>query len=257
YKDIKKIIKSGGLVLFTGTPCQVGGLKSYLGNEYDNLICVDIVCHGVPSNKIFKSYINKLKNEFSEYQNETGFEFRNCKAWGYAPRMTPNTSNKVLVGVKNAYMYAFDKALIFRKSCYDCKFNGINRVGDITIADFWGVGQFDDPLKHNVSKGVSLVLVNNDKGSSIISSLDKVFKEKREIDEATKLNGNIMRSSTYDNRRDEVIDSFLSNDKTLRQICQEFALIDRTPKALIERILTRINLYFPLKNIYNLLHQWI
>lgn len=253
-KDIKSILKTGRSVLFTGTPCQVGGLKSFLGKEYDNLTCIDIVCHGVPSNEIFKSYIRKLKKEFPKYQYATGFEFRNLKAWGYAPHVTPVKSKHILSGISNAYMYAFDKALIFRHSCYNCQFNGLRRVGDITIADFWGIGQMGIPFKHDVSKGVSLVLVNNERGRYIVSHLDNVFIERREISEALRRNSNLVISSRYNECREEAIRAFLSEEKKLSQICQEFSLINKSLKAIIERFLTRLNLFFPLKSIYNKLH---
>lgn len=254
FKEIKTILQIGRKVLFTGTPCQVGGLKSYLGRDFENLICVDIVCHGIPSNELFKSYIRKLKKEFPKYNSATGFEFRNLNAWGYAPRPKPETSNHALVGVKNAYMYAFDKALIFRKSCYDCQFNGVRRVGDLTIADFWGLGHDGMPFKHDVSKGVSLVLVNNDRGKCVLSQLKDVFVEKREMSEAIKRNGNLIKSSKYNNYREEIIKAFLSEDKSLSQISREFSLIDRSPIAIIERFLIRINLFFLFKRIYNKLH---
>ncbi len=254
FKEIKSILKTGRKILFTGTPCQVGGLKSYLGKEYDNLICVDIVCHGVPSNELFKSYLNKLKIEYPKYRNATGFEFRNRNAWGYAPHFTSENSNNTLVGIKNAYMYAFDKSLIFRNSCYACQFNGLKRVGDITIADFWGIGQTGIPFKYDVSKGVSLVLVNNDRGTYVMSQLNDVFMEKREMCEALKRNGNIITSSPYSSKREDVINAFLSDGMTLSQICKDYSLITNTPKAIIERFLTRINLFFPLKYIYNKLH---
>lgn len=254
FKEIKSVLKTGRRVLFTGTPCQVGGLKSYLGKEYDDLISVDIVCHGVPSNKLFKSYISKLKREFPRYKKASGFGFRNQKAWGCSPHFTSKMTKQSLVGVKNAYMYAFDKALIFRNSCYECQFNGLKRVGDITIADFWGIGQTGIPFKHNVSQGVSLVLVNNDLGRYVMSQLKDVFKEKREISEAIKRNGNIINSSPYSSIRGDVINAFLSDGMTLSQICKDYSLIQYTPKAIIERLLSRLNLFFPLKRIYNKLH---
>lgn len=254
FKEIRSTLDSGRKVLFTGTPCQVAGLKSFLGKDYTNLLCIDIVCHGVPSNDIFKAYINKLKKEYPKYKDETGFEFRNLRAWGYAPSTKTKYSNKILVGAKNAYMYAFEKALIFRESCYDCQFNGLKRVGDITIADFWGIGQFGIPFKHDVSKGVSLILVNNTRGEFMISHLDNIFIERRDINEAIKLNHNIIRSSKYCDNRDIVINSFLSEDKTLTKICKDFSLLDKSIKGRIERLLTRFNLYFPLKSIYNKLH---
>lgn len=120
FIETRNRLREGKYVLFTGTPCQIAGLKSFLITPYEKLITVDIVCHGVPSNKLFLSYINKLKNEYGEYASADGFEFRNRRSWGIAPAPTrKNCRLKPLTGISNLYMAAFGKAAIFRESCYD------------------------------------------------------------------------------------------------------------------------------------------
>jgi len=256
FKAVKKQLNDGHKVLFTGTPCQVGGLKSFLGKDYVNLICVDIVCHGVPSNELFKAYITKLKKEYPEYNGETGFEFRNRRAWGIAPRTTRKNSWRMLTGVKNLYMLAFEKSLLFRKSCYDCQFNGLKRFGDITIADFWGIGK-DEPFRHDVTKGVSLVIPNNDKGDNLLHDLEDVFMEQRNLINAVEHNDNLVKSSPLNANRDAVIGDFMNPDVSLCEVANRFQLVNNSTKAKLKRLLIKLRLFYATKSIYNKVKIWI
>lgn len=257
--DIKKTfiqtrnaLKQERYVLFSGTPCQIAGLRSFLLKHYNKLVTIDIVCHGVPSNYLFLNYISKLKAEHKEYASATGFEFRNRRGWGYAPSiMTSKSKRQTLTGVRNLYMAAFDNASIFRQSCYDCRFNGLKRVGDITIADYWGIGLQGTPFRHDVTKGVSLILTNTNLGRKIIAELKECFIEHRPLNESIKYNHNLVNSSTETLSRKDIIAAFNSPDMTLEEINRRYKLVGTGIMATIRNILINTGLFWPLKSIVN------
>ena len=148
-------------------------------------------------------------------------------------------------------MAAFKKAATFRQSCYDCRFNGLSRIGDITIADFWGIGAFGKPFRHDVSNGVSLVLLNSDKGREVFGELKDCFVEKRVVDEATRLNHNLVGSSQRPADREGVIEAFNNPDLSLRDIDSRFHLTETGLKAKALDLLTSTGLYWPVKSIVN------
>lgn len=158
YAKAQQDLKSGCPVLFSGTPCQVAGLRQYLGRDYDNLICVDIICHSVPSPMAWRSYLLSLGKA-------TAVNFRDKRdSWqGYYLSVGLADGGEVLVrGKENRYMRAFIQGLSTRPSCYGCKFKGINRGSDITLGDFWGVEEVCPTAFHK--SGTSLVLIQTERG---------------------------------------------------------------------------------------------
>lgn len=194
YKEINEKLKET-IVLFSGTPCQVQGLKNYLGKENENLITVDIVCHGVPSPQIFEDYKNyqqkvfnsKIKDIKFRYKTENVFqnmyiEFENEKVY-----ICPSRDDK--------YYKLFDIDL--RESCYNCKFSNTNRVGDITLGDFWKVEKVIEGFDDN--KGVSLVILNTDKGREIFKEIKQnLIVNQVNIEQA--LQPNLIRPTSKDKR---------------------------------------------------------
>lgn len=252
FVEARQALRNGRYVLFTGTPCQIAGLRSFLIKPYEKLVTVDIVCHGVPSNALFINYIDKLKSGYSKYASATGFEFRNRRGWGIAPYATgENCRLGTLVGVPNLYMSAFEKAAIFRESCYDCHFNGLARVGDITIADFWGIGASGKPFRHDVTKGVSLILINSDSGKAIVENLTDCFIEKRDLNEATKLNHNLVGSSKRPSYRNELIESFNNPELSLEKINNQYSLVSTGLKNRLRDTLIKTGLFWPIKSAIN------
>ena len=176
YSQIKTLLKNNKKVLFTGTPCQVAGLKCFLQKEYNNLYCVDIICHGVPSPKVFRKYINeKIKNKDEKWVN-TNFRDK-CNGW--RPQLTTTTTTTTLAAQNDAFMKGFLSNLFLRKTCTECKFQTIPRQGDLTIGDFWGIWNFDKNL--NDEKGTSVVLENTIKGHLLINILQKSAKMFKEV----------------------------------------------------------------------------
>lgn len=250
YKDVKNDLLTGRKVLFTGTPCQVAGLKSFLRKDFDNLILVDIACHGVPSLSVFQSYVNKVEKRLKINKIAT-FGFRKINGWGFVTSIEKNGRYQSLYGIDNLYMKAFDKAAIFRKSCYQCPFASIHRVGDCTIGDFWGIGHFGDKFRYDTLKGVSLVLVNNNRGHAVINSLQNCFIEERNLRESFHMNHNLIAPSTLHPKRDEVIAAFLDENMTLENINKEFHLVNKNIKSKVSEWSERFGVYSIIKRIYN------
>ena len=198
YLKVKRFLSEGRIVMFTGTPCQVSGLKKFLGKDYDNLLTVDVVCHGVPSPKVWRMYLKEIfaregkKNSVllhpihERNAHVRGISFRDkslgWKKYSFALILSKATAvgeqNTVLLSSifnENPFMKAFLFNLSLRPSCYACPAKSGKSESDVTIADFWGIEdvlpEFDD------DKGVSLVMLMNQKGERWFNSLSTLSVE--------------------------------------------------------------------------------
>lgn len=164
YSKVKSDLKIERPVMFIGTPCQVAGLKKYLKQIPDYLYLVDLICHGVPSQQMLREHVNHvLDNQVVEHLSfRKGSMFRieltsHCKTYSSEPR-------------KDMYFHAFLTGISYRKSCYQCPFARKERVGDVTIGDFWGLKDAASlPLK--ISEGISLLMPSSEKGMDLIDSV--------------------------------------------------------------------------------------
>lgn len=208
YREAESFLKRGRTVLFTGCPCQITGLHNYLGKDYHNLISVDFLCHGVPSPGVWRKYLkeasvsfpmtNESKSLSSAFPNQcskiTDIDFRNKQQFGWKNFCLTITGlsdgmENVLLSDKhknNPFMKGFLGDLYLRPSCYNCKCKNGASHSDLTIADFWGISSvmpdFDD------DRGVSLVLVNTDKGRNVLESCDLEIRSST-LDDARRFNG--------------------------------------------------------------------
>lgn len=167
YPKIKSILKDNIPVLFSGTPCQVAGLKLYLRKNYNNLYTVDLICHGVPSPLIFKDYLKlvKGKNEICHINMKS-----KSKKKGTAIRFDFLNGKHICQTLKtDLWNKLYFRHYIVRLSCHDCQFTHYNRPGDITIGDYWGIDKYH-PDFHS-GKMVSLIMVNNGKGTCMLNSI--------------------------------------------------------------------------------------
>lgn len=204
YKKVEEYLKNDVFVLFTGTPCQISGLKAYLGKEYKNLITQDIICHGVPSPKVWQIYLKYLETSTNEkISKEIPPQFRN-KTSGWK-------KNSVLVAFsgggqileeasKNLYMKAFLNNLCLRNSCYNCHSKSLERQSDITLADFWGVENVCPEMFD--AKGTSLVFVNSEKGRILFECILHEMRYKEvDINAAVKYNTSAYKSCERNPKR--------------------------------------------------------
>ncbi|WP_291589280.1 Coenzyme F420 hydrogenase/dehydrogenase, beta subunit C-terminal domain [Bacteroides sp.] len=163
FRQVKQDLKSGRIVLFSGTPCQTAGLNSYVGKKLrDNLFLVDIVCHGVPGPKLWHDYIEYLEHKQGDKIRRVNF--RDKQLFGWAAHR--ESFEFVQEDGKKIFKELFYKHIMFRHSCGVCHFCNTTRPSDITIADFWG-WQKTNPDFNRDDKGVSLVFVNTEKGRKL------------------------------------------------------------------------------------------
>lgn len=212
YAQCKKYLKTGRLVLFTGTPCQIAGLKTFLKTDYPNLIAVDFICHGVPSPGVWRKYINEDYKFKSKLQQDLvrSISFRDkSNGWhnyGLAITLDSNqlsrTDNSqcsiITPCCDNEYMRSFLNDLCLRPICYDCPFKDGKSWSDLTLADFWGIEKIYPEIDDD--KGVSLVIVKTAKGSELFNKLGinhGIIKS----EEALKFNPAYMVSATIPPKR--------------------------------------------------------
>ena len=202
YKETKDILEAGRSVLFTGTPCQIAGLNAFLQKDYENLYTVEIVCHGTPSPKVFKKYLeeNFDLNMIENYN----FRPKTHRGWGCGVLLDVKVNNKskLIEGYKDCYNLAFHAGLIARNSCGECKFNKLPRQANITIGDFWGIDKVNK--KYNDKKGISVVLINNLKGEILLNILNSSskFLKKVPIKSAIRSNPNIIKPNKNHRQRE-------------------------------------------------------
>ena len=166
FRQVKKDLKEGKIVMFSGTPCQTSGLNAYIGKKLRaNLYLVDIVCHGVPSPYLWRDYIAYLEKK----QGDTicWVNFRDKQEFGWAAH---RETFKFINGGKMIYTFLFYQHIMFRRSCGKCYFANTRRPSDITLADFWGWEKTDTEINKD-NKGVSLVLINTEKGEKLFEAV--------------------------------------------------------------------------------------
>ena len=178
FRQVKQDLKNGLTVLFSGTPCQTSGLNSYVGKKLrENLVLIDIVCHGVPGPYIWRNYLAYLEKKQGDII--TMVNFRDKERFGWKAHKETFTFEG---GYKMNFTYVFYQHIMFRHSCGKCHFCNTTRPSDITIADFWG-WEKTDPNFNQDDKGCSLVLVNTPKGREIFEAVkDKLNTIPAELD---------------------------------------------------------------------------
>ena len=188
-------------ILFVGTPCQVAGLKSFLKKDYDNLICIDLICHGVPSPKLFEKYIKELENNQNDKLVKYDFRDKSTGWDSYSNTAIFEKSKKTELQSNNDYMKLFLSDVALRESCYNCNFKLGNKYSDITLGDFWGVKDYYPDMYNK--DGVSAVIVNTNKGIELINSIkaDLVYKICK-LDEIVDGNPSLVKSSNRSIKRE-------------------------------------------------------
>ena len=204
-KECEKFLKEGATVLFTGTPCQIQGLRKFLRKDYDNLLTVDIICHGVPSVLMWKKYIDFHEKRAGSKVVKTGFRRKDCgwrqfSLWFSFANHTEYSEPQT----KGKWMLTFNKNIMMRKSCYDCPAKGCNIVSDITIGDFWGIKNY---LTDDDNKGTSIVFVNTPKGAEYLKEIaDKLTLTEIKNYDALKHNTQLLKSLPHHPKREKFIE---------------------------------------------------
>lgn len=165
FSQAKRILDQGRHVLFSGTPCQIMGLRNFLGKDYPNLLAVDLICHGVPSPVVWSRYVRERTGKDGERLESVSFRSK-TKSWsGYEVCLRYEDSEYRVHHRDDPYMRGFLRDLYLRPSCYQCVAKGTRRVADITLADLWGAAKICPELFDD--KGTSLVLIHSEKGKAV------------------------------------------------------------------------------------------
>lgn len=190
FSQIKKLLDAGEKVLFAGTPCQVAAIKSYLSKDFDGFYSVDLVCHGVPSPLLRKEWMEYKTKESGNEVVDMKFRVKNPDQHCTAIQYYYKDKSSLKVPLPNdVYFLSFVYNYTLRKSCYNCKYAKLERVGDITLADFWGYEPKSLKYK-SYRKGTSMMLINSSKGEYLFNLIKgDVILDKRSIQEA--INGNL------------------------------------------------------------------
>lgn len=193
YKKAKEYLNKGTVVLFTGTPCQIEGLYAFLQKKYVNLYTQDIICHGVPSPKVWQKYMEYRKKQDKNDPVRINFRQKD-DGWNlYALLLQYNNSAYKTNHNDDLFMQAFLKNVCLRDSCYNCAFKDKHRKSDITLADFWGINNIDETM--NDDKGTSLVIINSDKGKELFNKIkDKIVSKKVDFEKSIQYNQSMYKS---------------------------------------------------------------
>lgn len=174
FKSVAADLKANKLVLFSGTPCQVAGLKKFLHKDYTNLITCDLLCHGVPSPLVFKDYISLIQKKRRNMITNINMKDK-TEGWGKQSLRIYYENNTSEQGTSLSYLWnkVFFSNLALRPSCYACKFVDYNRCSDLTIGDYWNINKFH-PEFYN-KDGVSIILIQTDRGFDIFNAIKEHF----------------------------------------------------------------------------------
>ena len=200
FSDVKSYLDEGKSVLFSGTPCQVAGLNKFLGKPYENLLTVDLACHGAPSPGLWEKYVAALARKHGS--RVIGVQFRDkSQSWRRYEFTVQTTERKVSVPCfKDVYMTLFLQDMSLRPSCYCCPAKGGKSHSDITLADLWNVSAVAEDMDDD--RGTSLVLANTLKGKAAVSAVCEGLVEV-DVVEAIKRNAGFLEGMEVPERRDE------------------------------------------------------
>lgn len=170
YLKVQDSLEHGKTVLFSGVSCQINALKSYLGKNYTNLICVDVICHGVPSPRLWKKYTDYLEEKYRAAISNVQFRYKKYVWQSFGMYYENDNSNSYYCSKEfDPFLRMFLNDYCLRPSCYMCQFKGFDREADITIGDFWGVDEYTPGL--NDGKGTSIVLIHSLVGQRLFEKI--------------------------------------------------------------------------------------
>ena len=233
YKKAKEFLDNDKYVLFTGTPCQIEGLYKFLRRDYDKLYTQDFICHGVPSPRVWRKYLKETNNMYNSQPKNISFRSKD-NSWQdfelkiqYENNVYRNTQGK------DTYLRAFLNDICLRDSCYQCNFKKKNRLSDFTLADFWGIDNIDKSM--NDDKGISLVVVNSNKGKELFEKLKENLEYKEvNFDDAIKYNMNMVSSVKMNKNREKFFNDLDKND--LDSLVKKYI----KKKSILRRILGKV-----------------
>lgn len=229
YSEVKTLLSEGKKVLFSGTPCQIGGLRGFLRKDYDNLFTVDLICHGVASPKLFQKYIEWLGKEtkgkilYYNFRDKSG-------GWGLGYKAKTKTKTKTKTANLDPYYYHFLKGDTYRECCYRCRYCTQERISDITVGDYWGIER--EHPKFYSTKGVSVMLLNTEKALNCFEQAKSMFYiQESTFKQASRNNHNLLSPTKRTLLRDTVY-----NQLDDRNTEEYFNTVLKTPNRFVDKL---------------------
>ena len=211
FAEIKARLDAGQEVLFSGTPCQVGGLRAFLRKDYEKLLLVDFVCHSVPSPMVWRAFLKEISGRNQIASINLRSKANGWSRYRYSHKIEFSSGESL--EIKNAdslYMKLFVNEYISRDSCADCRFKGYERVSDLTLGDFWGIWEIAPEMDDD--KGTSVVLVHSEKGASAFAQLENKIRIKMlPLEDASRCNPAMITPAKHNENRDEVLKMIREN----------------------------------------------
>ncbi len=240
FPAVKEFLTNNKFVLFSGTPCQIAGLKSFLGDSPDNLILTEVVCHGVPSPKVWDLYISSLENNSDSKVRFVTFRDK-VKSWlnsDFVVCFDDGTEFRQ-ANSDNLYMKAFLTSLSIRPSCTDCRFKRFQSGADITMGDFWGSSELGASYKDDI--GISVISLNSDKGRRFFEQIVGSFKGvvKLSEKEAFVFNESYAKSAMKNRYSSVFLDS--CNIDNIEELIQRYAISLSNKQTFPSSVLDKIN----------------
>lgn len=203
YLETRSLLENGKQVLYSGTPCQIAGLRAFLKKDYDRLLAVDILCHGVPSPEVFRLYVDNLQQKHGKRVVDVRFRSKNLGWKNYCTQVLFEDGSSS-TELKDTYMDGFLKNTYLRESCYQCLYAKAERVGDITLGDFWGYQETAPEHIEDDNRGISLVMVNTESGAHAFNHIKRQLAvAPRKLEEAEKGNPILKKSASKHERAQE------------------------------------------------------
>ena len=240
FEKVKNVLNDGKLVLFSGTPCQCGGLSLYLNKIYDNLILVDFICHGVPSPLVWQKYLNYMAKGRAVKNINFRDKIIGWQKFSFTVEYNDGTRYSVPF-FENTYMNLFLKNYILRTSCYNCSSKYPNKYSDITLGDLWGA---DIIIPNHDDKGITLALINSDKGRKVFENIKNCMNVVPvNSGDAFKYNPNALSSASMPENRQIIFDYLSSSNYDFDEVNKKFlknkdSLIKKSKRA-VKRIIKK------------------
>lgn len=220
FKKVREFLEAGRKVLFVSTPCQVEGLYTYLRKDYENLITFDLICHGVPSQDVWKKYLEYKENKTKQIPENISFREKKNVGWrNYEMRFSYSEGEECTNHNTDPFMQIYLNNIALRESCYNCNFKREDRASDITIADFWGIHETNPEFYDE--KGVSAVILNSEKGKDFFEIIkEKVHYIEESIESILKYNYMLIESVPINDRRKEFFEDL--KNKSFDEIIEKY-----------------------------------
>ncbi len=207
----------GKTVLFSGTPCQIDALNRICRDiDRSHLFTIDVVCYGIPSPKLFHSYLSVLENKYQSKVRDFRFRDKHTYGWSHTTVIKMECRNGDLKVIeepdyrKIPYFKMFAYRDCFRKSCYHCMYTSLHRISDITTGNFWGIEKIS--VGFDSKQGVSMALLNTDKGIQLFNEIkSQMIIEKRSLEDAVKANNALLEKCPYPKHRDDIYHNFIKH----------------------------------------------